>query len=107
MTEPKHTPGPWKTQYNEFAKNWVVRDGLDRLVASTSSSHMVDTRPGSPYLPEVGEANALLIAAAPQTLEALKLAEKTIARVCEILGVPQWDTHLTEIRAAIAKAEGR
>lgn len=80
MNETKHTPGPWKVDYN-----WAVKDYLGGLVCSPN------------------EANARLIAAAPEMLEALKgLVQLVDAHVGE--EAENWNR---EARAAIAKATGR
>jgi len=75
----KHTPGPWyvsngtqiRSQRDQIAKVWMMRNGE-------------------------GNANARLIAAASDLLEALEYAVK---QVPELAGVPG-------IKAALAKARG-
>ena len=87
----KHTPGPWEVQYNTVIECWDIgkagEERLAGLLASVLSSN----------------ADARLIAAAPELLEALKnLYTATpdneggeLGRAC------------MKARAAIAKAEGR
>jgi hypothetical protein len=82
-----HTPGPWRTRNVDDhmyldADTW---DAFARVVV------VVDDEPD----PE-GEANARLIAAAPEMLEALKEAVDDLRGPAE-----------TKALAAIAKAEGR
>ena len=86
MTHTKHTPGPWKIIPIEDAarKVWdcvYYEDGnVDHHLACVE-----------------GKANARLIAAAPELLEAAKAVAKWLGR-----DINDWDS----LRAAIAKAEG-
>lgn len=96
MSEAGHTPGPWR---DGQAGNLRVYgpDGMGEhsgLIAEVFKSR----------------ANARLIAAAPDLLEALRGARQTIlelvnARYSEAEGSD--DDWMAEIDAAIAKAEGR
>ena len=97
MTEAKHTPGPWKigSDNNPLDHGKVIRSPNDEFIAGLG-----DGRPA---------ADAHLIAAAPDMLEALKWTEKWIVKhgldKAELIGgrfceVPM----LTTIRATIAKA---
>lgn len=96
----KHTPGPWNTSgaYRDSVyKDKIAEGGL--LLADCR----VSERP-----PEVCEANARLIAAAPELLFALR------ELVAEADEHPGWEGHphadtagFQFARAAIAKAEGR
>ena len=80
----QHTPGPWKTTGAN------ITDANRNHVATVTDGGTTD-----------GEANARLIAAAPELLAALKdIAETQWAN-----GVPSSGA-LREARAAIAKAEG-
>jgi len=81
----KHTPGPW----------FVASEGSYKVASVTSTTGVyADT------LPEAAQiaADARLIAAAPELLEALKLAQS-------IIGHPD-DAHSQHIAAVIAKATG-
>jgi hypothetical protein len=97
MSNHKHTAGPWK------AEGYDVRQPSGRYVAFTGPHH---TEP-SVYPPACkieDEANARLIAAAPDLLEALESAAKWI-------DLRQRDKRfgrdvLAELRAVIAKAKG-
>lgn len=112
-----HTPGPWAAQPHDL-KCWTVVAG-----AGSSVAH-VDLRSE----PEITEANARLIAAAPDLLEALKFAEaileQHVAASCDICGGEGgWEgegpnarmtpvrhrerCEYLRVRAAITKAEGR
>ncbi len=86
----KHTPGPW------IADGYNVRVRNGRYVAYTGPSHT----PDSEYPKQCSEedkANARLIAASPELLEAL---EKAVSRQ----GFSNDD--LISARAIIAKAKG-
>jgi|CXWL01.1.fsa_nt_gi hypothetical protein len=96
--ESQFTPGPWtiRHEFNVF--------GGDRLVANTGGR-------GGNVNPEgirrENLANARLIAAAPELLEALKQCDALLA-VTDSLEAMQDQRHpLNAARAAIAKAEGK
>ena len=89
--QPKHTPGPWfakRTGGVGYFEWYVGRDGENYPIAEDIADPM--TRDQS-------EANAHLIAAAPDLLEALKAATS----------FPLSDSWVPAALAAIAKAEGR
>lgn len=93
MSETKHTPGPWCLSDES---PMIIQDECKVIVGSAS------TYPNSGYFPgqKEAEANARLIAAAPELLEA-----------CEgLLGLAERDGWLhvavNAARAAIAKAKG-
>jgi hypothetical protein len=101
-TKAQHTPGPWNYGKAANSKYYVFGgDGLPVIVPNASATN----RPK----PEM-EANAQLIAAAPELLSALKQFKK-------LRGIPGKETtpewHLAfkntwaEMEAAIAKAEGQ
>ena len=83
----KHTPGPWAVSSTE--RRYVREVNGKRYVASCTDSQDYRTY-------EEAEANARLIACAPEMLEALQ-------DLCDTLG----ECGMTEkARAAIARAEG-
>lgn len=95
----RHTPGPWRLSerpqagYGVVAEKPKVSGGTDAICTCrpayrTDKSH------------DEAEANARLIAAAPDLLETLKIARKCL-RNCHYVG-PEREM----IDAAIAKAEG-
>ncbi len=88
----KHTPGPWAMPDSEQGRisKVGVNGGWDGMIATADCGDYARSR-------SEGFANARLIAAAPDLLEALKDA----VRDSESPG--QW---LDEARAAIAKATG-
>lgn len=91
-----HTPGPWQVMPPERAiHDWVIADQEGGSLAECS--------PAGPWVARAeADANAALIAAAPDLLAALKLLVADVAdyeawqRPCHALDVA---------RAAIAKAE--
>lgn len=109
--KPSFTPGPWQVM-NEYDGATIVIANVDGETfpdgTSTFSYDFVcDTLPddgdGS-RSPEVAKANARLIAAAPDMLEALKVTARGVEgefgpRVAEV--------NFPALYAAIAKAEGR
>jgi hypothetical protein len=86
MSEEKHTPGPWLA---DGASVYEERDDFSVICNFWSSS-----------LPE-WEDNARLIAAAPDLLEALKMADAALRGANMNMAVMQ-----RKIEAAIAKAKG-
>lgn len=84
----KHTPGPWRAKENGFYRVAVVdRDG-NYLTYKAGTDRMPD--------PE-REANANLIAAAPELLDALEV----------VVAIADRDTEeFNTARAIIAKAKG-
>lgn len=106
----KHTPGRWL--FNSFSR--AVND--PKNPCKVERGYFVQKQRGfdichlpiqSSTEPEETKANARLIAAAPELLEALRMAEATIERLTERHGLFS-STYGTRsvIRAAIAKAEG-
>jgi hypothetical protein len=89
-TESKHTPGPWHCKTVPIGRIWI-QDSTTYAVA-----HVAKSRKES-------EANAHLIAAAPELLEACEMARDVIS------GAAQPDEHeaLAILDALIAKAKGQ
>lgn len=104
-TKQAHTPEPWEAEVR--GKRWDVyptpRYPCQQPVASGHARDLGETFAGE------SEANARLIAAAPELLEALRAVTHQAAKE-----IDQSATHdglnncklLTQARAAIAKAEG-
>ena len=88
----KHTPGPWS---ETGGANYEIIAAHPRFGHTVTICIMADDNDAQ--LPD-----AHLIAAAPDLLAALKGAEQIIA-VCD----GDWEKPLIQIRAAIAKAEGK
>lgn len=106
--QPKHTPGPWKLQDHYSITGYIISNEVDSLGAPISICRLAVNKT------ETMRANATIIAAAPELLDAVKEALR-----CAV-AIPGWfnaDTDprisqtVDEIRsllnAAIAKAEGK
>lgn len=94
MTEHKHTPGPWKVSASidsEFVG--VFPDTGEHAFPICKMPDFIKR--------DVNEANALLIAAAPDLLDALRRARG----VLDVIG--GYTDRLARCDAAIAKAEGK
>ena len=97
----KHNPGPWTIAgeaANDMAGSAIIHDANGFPVASTRS-----------WIKEQHDANARLVAAAPELLAACKLQVANIEQWLET-GVPASADESQQIynalKAAIAKAEG-
>ena len=113
----KHTPGPWTVHFHD-SQEWHITalKGEPRL--GHTEWHALAIAYGNDKTPyegrDIAEANARLIAAAPDLLEACKAAALTLrefARHCHESG---WNNLGSEVgkaaiplEAAIAKAEGQ
>jgi hypothetical protein len=102
-----HTPGPWTDQSIDHSQ-WGVYDARGRVVAQAQQ-----IKPLPEDLKQVERtANARLIAAAPELLEALEEAENALADYVQTIektgaSLNYGRAVLLRARAAIAKAEGR
>lgn len=103
----KHTPGPWK-YHEELGAQFSMVGNSDYVVAGIPNETWTGCEDDLP----IQRANARLIAAAPDLLEALETAA---SHVCSLLCPSvkrtgeEW-THSKEceqVRAAIAKAKGK
>lgn len=101
MTEAKHTPGPWTIGTSAGYNASHVYSGEDGVctVYGIFSHQSVQQVVDDPRCAE-GMANARLIAAAPDMLEALHKAEGWLAEWASA------EPYIGEIRAVIAKATG-
>lgn len=86
MTKAKHTPGPWNVAKTTFGQTIIDAPSIGEIVCRVEE-----------WSEKQDEANARLIAAAPELLDALKL-------VVQRCGPNSTDGAIA--RAAIAKAEG-
>ena len=101
MTKAQHTPGPWKLG-KRLPEGSISIDADDHQMLATCVWVMSDAEFLGETSPEC-EANAHLIAAAPELLAAL---EELLA-TAEFKGVNVWDIDaVTKSRAAISKAKG-
>lgn len=117
MTDQKHTPGPWVL--GKPGRNAEDEHMCEVMTAYANGSDaksydlICECRKGSSVRIPVAEkiANARLIAAAPEMLEALREAEKELRGLYKAIA-PHGDfasrsEGISGIVAAIAKAEGR
>lgn len=90
-----HTPGPWRVALDGS----VIKAGKSRSVAGTyGGNHKED---------QEAFANARLIAAAPDMLEALEMARSDIHSDCPaMIDIPDCVNLCVTITAIIAKAKG-
>jgi hypothetical protein len=100
MSELKFTPGPWRLPTPEEGKRWLAR----YLILDAEGGSLADATPGFPANHETKIANARLMTAAPDLLEALRDCADYFHDFTE---VDKEETRLAAIcRAAIAKATG-
>lgn len=98
QTTPRHTPGPWTITHQDMVRS------RDRFIADCQAAPM-SARP-CPATPE-DMANARLIAAAPDLLEALKRLRDWWATEPEDRDGDEMPADVFDgMHAAIAKAEG-
>ena len=96
MIEIEHTPGPWSVSFESVDPEWaIVATQGGRVVANVNADHLQD-------------ANARLIAAAPDLLEAVAdlISLTRVVRLSVRLEYDQLK-RIDRAKAAIAKAEGR
>lgn len=93
MPNTPHAPGPWKVT------------GYENLTVNSPKGNTIVAAPGSDTgsLPEL-KANAALIAAAPELLEALQIMVVSAEYMAE-KGLP-FPAGIERARAALAKARG-
>lgn len=100
----KHTPGPWWEEPDSYQvpRIWArMSDGEACDVACTEGDGSI------PF--DERRANARLIAAAPELLEACEFAllELSLKEGDKVLGASQWEEFKCKAKAAIAKAKGK
>lgn len=102
----QHTPGPWTNFDNEFIgagnKPW---DSNWKSIAGMSYTEEEDLT--NPLRQQEQIANAHLIAAAPELLEACRRLLKFNEELCQDVNVSTHYPSAEFAHAAIAKAEGR
>lgn len=115
-TVSEHTPGPWKAfaarkPDNTGSIDYCILDVNDMIIAEAFQHVGLNDRGG--YSSRPAEANAHLIAAAPDLLESLKAAVAWLDSIEERLGpeminlLPNGSFGRPTMLQAIAKAEGR
>ena len=118
MTEAKHTPGPWHVEdplgCGLGDHLWIVQEGKTpqvydwRNLAVVCSDDPDDCENGQPITVAERDANARLIAAAPDMLAAMLGVMDILGRAeSNASGNPEWgyvSPRIAAVRAAIAKA---
>lgn len=94
MREFKGTKGPW-----ENVGGWVDSSGKDSKIICAIGSVSMQSE-------EIQEANANLIAAAPDLLEELQLTLGALREICFTCGAARPESTIRRAEAAIAKALG-
>lgn len=111
MSAPKHTPGPWHVQPSRIHPMIVSHNGTYIAPVRFSAWERLDGRNATEVANARAEcnANAALIAAAPDLLEQLKDMTESFRSIytSEYGTDKEADEHTADARAAIAKAEGR
>ena len=108
----KHTPGPWRLTESGDAivsadgGTLIVETGQDYWQNLEAAAAGASSDIAKRHLPQV-RANARLIAAAPELLEALKQATAALAWHEQVHGVAMDAVVVEKARAAIAKAQGK
>jgi hypothetical protein len=98
----KHTPGPWEIEPIRLYPG-TIRDCIE-IRSDNAGGWWIAHVQTAMNLGQSGEANASLIAAAPELLDALK---RLVTYAAPFICIVDDPAELTEARAAIAKAEGR
>lgn len=101
-TTPTHTPGPWAVSDHALdAKHTILDAKRGNRVGRFAIAQLI-----SGYTEDEAEANAHLIAAAPELLAALVEMERLATSELWNTGVmkPEFGRALTQARAAITKA---
>ena len=100
MKEKKHTPGSWKTQPHISLDRLEIRDADGRRIAECAMDF--------PMSAKTHDANARLIAAAPELLAALEVAKQFIQNGIEYgyINTPEDEGVLAMIKKAVRKAKG-
>jgi len=102
-----HTPGPWEVKYSKQGYAYAINAPKDAGIPGAVGCVVRWGGIGSPA--GKGKDNARLIAAAPALLTELKQARLYVKVIYDRTPTPDKKIHfdLTQIDAAIAKAEGR
>ena len=85
----RHAEGPWEVENSKDGPKVVMKEGIGRAIADCSVSE---------WTMEEANANAALIAAAPQLLDALRLLLQADDMRCENIGT-KVDQAMTRISA--------
>jgi hypothetical protein len=110
-----HTPGPWKIVYSDGSgPEYITASNQSIATLRWGCSCCKDTPDSFDDMSEEEQANARLIAAAPELLEALEFCYTWLENMRhEFRGkvpmsphMPRPDMGLSDVAAAIAKARG-
>ena len=93
-----HTPGPWRTNGADVVSN--NGSPVSKVILNYNRTIAFDTERAE------AEANASLIAAAPDLLEALKDMTHGLPELLENIGYTDEEGMIEKARAAIKKANG-
>lgn len=96
-----HTPGPWAVSSRTDGNWWHIGAGNQAIAAV----HAASKKRNEPYA-GMFEANAHLIAAAPDLLEELVITLGALKEVCDVRHAPLPESTIRRAEAAIAKAKG-
>lgn len=105
MSEARHTPGPWKFGWEDHAHKWaIVTNGAGSIIANVNTETGPDaiSAPATRKMPAA--ANARLISAAPDTLQALERLLRWVREPWADDDSPENESVIYEAEAAIAKA---
>lgn len=107
MSKTKHTPGPWRASLKSKDSVRIETDDNFNGYVATVGADDTEERNGTIYefVSKTGRANARLIAAAPELLEALKIVVTQLGEYKDGDGAAKYHA-LNIARAAITKAEG-
>jgi hypothetical protein len=103
-----HTPGPWKVVNNSWSDTTIVAPGFDHGICLLDINHATEESQEADEAQMA--ANAALIAAAPDLLEALRALECHVSANLSSdypAGIDvEFDEPFKKARAAIARATG-
>ena len=116
MAQSQHTPGPWRVAAYKIDQSIIIQDTtswvpghIPRVVVQAFDYDCLKAIPGKPITGEK-EANAHLIAAAPDMLEALKTCKTVLQAMVDgdelALSYADPQDWLNEVLTAINKAKG-
>lgn len=108
MSSAQHTPGPWMVTNPNYGSGLCIESTMGSVVAHTAVYSNPRFPVSSRISSESAEANARLIASAPELLAALKEADYRLSFHFGFTATTgHWGNILrSDLRAVIAKAEG-
>lgn len=110
MNHSKHSPGPWTVETREHVHAIQDRNGQDLTYQDTTPNENHGSITSRSRLKIETLANARLIAAAPEMLEALSRCKNELEELSFYLEAQcifgTWKATIEKARAAIAKATG-